>query len=894
MRLTDSLTIPTELERARAAGDLVVFAGAGVSMGSPANLPSFVDLAKGIAEPKVPCRRADQKWLDRYLGRAEREGIDVQRRARDLLEVGGSHTPVHEYLLGIFGTAARVRLITTNFDRHFSTALTAVFPRASIPRYIGPALPPGHDFQGIAQLHGALGREESRLVLTDRDFAEAYMAEGWAARFLARAFAGRTVLFVGYSLTDPVMRYLLHALRAGRWYALWRAAEVGQGSEHAITPVTFGKRRSRRPYKDLSDGMKRWYWYARASPTDHDRAIRELVASGPPTSSVDADYLRARLETAEGRLVFRTKAASEVWFDWVASEGLLDGLVTPAAGTLEVSEWAAWCLEHFCGGDIPPLLRYLRGQPLTLNPAFRTQLVHHLVRRATLPPRSVLQQLIALLVGQSTDTAYHHSLWRPLMKRLVEGGYALEALALLRPATRLSLQPLENGYPTREAEEGEESVLHPLATRVSTQVTAHDIVDFLTKHGPALAATSSDALLALGEQRIEEAYELLELSRGRNDGSDWLSLGRASVAPSVRGRFIHVEDVLVETVRAVLEHFAGADPASLQAFAIRHEVSARALLRRLALYAVSRCASCSSDDVLSRAVTRGWARDVWLRPELYLVLGAHFPLASEPAKSDFVSALRDNAWWGEDFDKHNAHTRFSLSVKLLRDAPDSVSAREFAAAEREAHPDGVRRTRKGSCRASRSIGDRTNHRPSRRSNSWHSLPLLHSTRCARHFLSLRISTATWHCSGPYSTPPAPTRSGGASCWRSRCKGIRYPPGSPSRCCSASATLIQPMLCRPCCSRMSQQAGGHLNSPERLPPYWLTGRVRSGKQQRQGYSTRSTPRQTWSTSALVRWPRGSRTRAGRSGPSTIPRGTPRRSGGTSPPLATGSMTGRWSH
>lgn len=687
MRLTNSLTIPTELERARAAGELVVFAGAGVSMGPPARLPSFIDLAKAIAEPKVAYRRQDEKWLDRYLGRAEREGIDVQLRARDRLGVGGSHTPLHEYLLGIFGSAERVRLITTNFDGHFASALPVVFPGAAIPQYVGPALPPGHDFRGIAQLHGALHREETALVLTNRNFAEAYMAEGWASRFLSRAFADRTVLFVGYSLTDPIMRYLLHALPAGRWYALWQAKEAGQGAEHAITPVTFGKKRSRDPYKDLNDGMKRWYWYARASPTDHDREIRGLVAAGPPASPVETDYLRARLETAEGRAVFRMAADQKTWFEWVASEGLLDGLVDPAADMLEVGEWARWCLEHFCSGEIPPLLRHLRGQPLTLNPAFRSQLVLHLVRRDALPPLPVLRQLIALLVGQSNDTAFHDTLWQLLMKRLVEGDHSREALVLLRSATRLSLQPLERGYPTPEVDEGGQPVLPPLATRVTSQVTPGDIVDFLTKHGSALATAAPDALLALGEQRIEEAYELLELGRGRSDESDWLSFGRSSIAPSAQDRFSHVEDVLVETLRAVLDHLAVSAPAKLEAFTTRHETSARALSRRLALYALSKCTSCSSDEVLSRAAARGWARDFWLRPELYLVLGAHFPRASEAARSQFVGTLRDDAWWGEEFDKHDAHARYSLSVKLLRDAPDSATAREFAAAEREAHPE---------------------------------------------------------------------------------------------------------------------------------------------------------------------------------------------------------------
>jgi NAD-dependent SIR2 family protein deacetylase len=125
MRLTKSFSIPDELERARANGELVIFAGAGVSISPPANLPSFLELAKQIAEPRVQCSPEYARALDRYLGRAAREGVDVQSRARHLLANGGKHTPLHENLLALFGDPQTVRLVTTNFDTHFATALSS-------------------------------------------------------------------------------------------------------------------------------------------------------------------------------------------------------------------------------------------------------------------------------------------------------------------------------------------------------------------------------------------------------------------------------------------------------------------------------------------------------------------------------------------------------------------------------------------------------------------------------------------------------------------------------------------------------------------------------------------------------------------------------------------------
>lgn len=45
-------------------------------------------------------------------------------------------------------------------------------------------------------------------MVTDRDFSKAYFHSAWAARFLERTFSKYVVLFVGYSHSDVVMKYL--------------------------------------------------------------------------------------------------------------------------------------------------------------------------------------------------------------------------------------------------------------------------------------------------------------------------------------------------------------------------------------------------------------------------------------------------------------------------------------------------------------------------------------------------------------------------------------------------------------------------------------------------------------------------------------------------------------
>ena len=56
----------------------------------------------------------------------------------------------------------------------------------------------------------------ANLVLTAADFGRAYLTERRVARFVTELFREFTVVFVGYSVADPVMNYLVDALAAER------------------------------------------------------------------------------------------------------------------------------------------------------------------------------------------------------------------------------------------------------------------------------------------------------------------------------------------------------------------------------------------------------------------------------------------------------------------------------------------------------------------------------------------------------------------------------------------------------------------------------------------------------------------------------------------------------
>jgi SIR2-like domain len=201
---------PSKLVESRTAGNLVVFAGAGVSIPPPSNLPDFKKLAIELAQSSKTLEKGEP--LDRFLGRLDPE-LRIHEHTRDRLRRPDSKpNPLHFSLLKLFGGASTVRLVTTNFDHHFAEAAAELWSGESPEIFAAPALPAGGDFLGLVHLHGSVTRDPKRMVLTDVDFGKAYLTEGWARRFLLEMFSKYAVIFVGYSHNDPVMHYLARGL----------------------------------------------------------------------------------------------------------------------------------------------------------------------------------------------------------------------------------------------------------------------------------------------------------------------------------------------------------------------------------------------------------------------------------------------------------------------------------------------------------------------------------------------------------------------------------------------------------------------------------------------------------------------------------------------------------
>ena len=370
---------------AHAEGRVVFFVGAGASKPAPSSLPLFKELAVTLgAEAGAPYTEPNDgagEPLDRFLGQLTHltPPYAVHERVHALLTPTSSRpNDWHDAIVRLAAAYNNPRIVTTNFDDHLDVAASAA--QVTFPdKWIGPALPLGHAVAGLVHLHGSVTRGHGELVLTDKDLGEAYLSEAWATRFLLKLFQENVVVFIGYGLTDPTMRYLTLGLPSGA--ALHAFARTSESSDPdwarlGVTTIPFGE-----DYENVPRALNAWDTRARMGQLDHRSRVESLINGGSALTPVDRDYLKHRLGMAEGARDFvhavekLTDEAGKIeWLLWAEDHPAFLELFTPG----EVSEAAFtlcnWFVSDFVssperhGAAFQTLERL--GQRLS-NPLFR-------------------------------------------------------------------------------------------------------------------------------------------------------------------------------------------------------------------------------------------------------------------------------------------------------------------------------------------------------------------------------------------------------------------------------------------------------------------------------------------------------------------------------------------
>lgn len=316
--------IPNDLLQAHEEGRVIFFCGAGISY--PAGLPGFKDLVKKIYElngTSTPDSHLENQafesgqydvTLDLLERRLPGQRLAV-RKALALALKPKTKLPgaidTQEALLHLGRSSdGALRLVTTNFDRTFHIAAKRAAQK--FEAYAAPMLPipKNSRWNGLVYLHGLLPQKIdetslNRLVVTSGDFGLAYLTERWAARFVSELFRNYVVCFVGYSLNDPVMRYMMDALAADRMLGevtpqAWAFGDCEEGQEEVqsnkwkakgIEPILYRVTSGGKDHSALHQTLHTWAATYRDGVQGKEAIVTKYSLAHPQNSTQQDDFV---------------------------------------------------------------------------------------------------------------------------------------------------------------------------------------------------------------------------------------------------------------------------------------------------------------------------------------------------------------------------------------------------------------------------------------------------------------------------------------------------------------------------------------------------------------------------------------------------------------------------
>lgn len=648
---------------------LVVFAGAGVSMGAPSNLPSFNKLANDIAVGTGYKADANEP-LDRFLGQLHHNRVVVHERAAQLLSLPESApTALHRDLLRLFRSVERVRLVTTNFEHHFETAAEGVFGR--LPDvYRAPALPLGRDFRGIVHVHGSISRP-NEMVLTDADFGRAYLTEGWARRFLLEVFGSYTVVFVGYSHDDVVMNYLARALPADRIagrYSLTEAA--GKWDLLGIKSIRFTKGTGTNAYKELYEGIQRLADRSIRGALDWQSRLAEIGSRLPPADEEAVGEVEQALRDVPTTR-FLTKVARDVeWPRWLNARKHLDALFNVAVLSERDKLLAWWLAENFVIEHADVIFDLIAAHGMRLNAEFWWSIGRELgLVTDKAIETSTLARWVAILLACATPQADHHVLMWLAQRCAAQGAVHLTLKVFLSMSEyRLNIK---HGI-VWNTEEGSEHKKR-LEAECPLRADHWSLNEVWTKHlKPHLASIAQPVLSAIS-RRFEEIHEDLTVWGQASRDWDPVSWRRSAIEPHSQDRYPQAIDALIDAARDALECLAPISPELLDAWTERLVQSDVAILRRLAIHAITVHPRKSADGRLNWLLCHVGLHGLEEHHEVHRLVALSYPAAGVGARQAVVDAVRAHtspAWDDWSAEKSTARAHYDWLSWLYQVKPD--------------------------------------------------------------------------------------------------------------------------------------------------------------------------------------------------------------------------------
>ena len=231
--MTEELIIPEKLEEAIKNNNLVFFVGAGCSL--PLNFPSWKKLIEDILEELNNKYGSTSDTNFQNILKGVQSGSKTLFEALNLIERDANHGPTYKTkskeivntqiesisktlpenskIHGLLWNISS-KIITTNYDN----ALERYKPNNISPKIFDNTnafqslRSQTNDAQFLYKIHGDNDNPES-IILFESDYKEIYEKDNYNNDALATHFKDKTLLFIGFSLTDPFVNDLFNKIK---------------------------------------------------------------------------------------------------------------------------------------------------------------------------------------------------------------------------------------------------------------------------------------------------------------------------------------------------------------------------------------------------------------------------------------------------------------------------------------------------------------------------------------------------------------------------------------------------------------------------------------------------------------------------------------------------------
>ena len=636
------VNVPSSIFEVLNENKLVVFAGAGVSMGSPACLPNFKELSKEIAS-RCGVEWAEDEPIDQFLGRLKKDEKDVHLITKDILSEGSSGpTELHKNILKFFFVDQKVRLVTTNFDTLFESAAKCVLKKE--PKiFCAPALPLGRNFEGIVHVHGSLDNIEE-LILTDEDFGRAYLSDGWARRFLLELFNEYTVLFIGYGHNDTIVNYLSRTLPPSterKRYVLISDKTDNERWQHLGIQTL--KYKYTENHSNLNEFVKKLVAFHTEGLMSWKTRIERIASTIPqPDSDKVNEDIELIFSTPKNTSFFTNKARHIEWVDVFNEFGKLGPLFRYEDLDSQYKIIAHWITEKFsCNDHAENLFKIIIQHKFCLHSIFWSKIVNTLIDSKNYRIDSnLLNRWVYMLLRSIPNNLIHESVRESYLLELgklcSKHGANLQLLQIFGLAADNCIELVLMRNTSKEIitiNETRIEVECPMAGyRFALKGLWNDCVE-------PIVGKIAEPLLYLAVAKLNSLHNFLQIWDKISSEFDRISVARSAIELREQDEHQRAHYILIDVARDSLEWIAENKPEIATHWCSKQIKSDIPIFRRLAIHTITENTNLTSEDKLEWILKYIKIDDVTARHEIFRLFSHLYKKSDNEVRSQLMNFI---------------------------------------------------------------------------------------------------------------------------------------------------------------------------------------------------------------------------------------------------------------